>query len=146
VKGQGGFTLVELLVAVAVTGLLAVVLGPAVSQLFSVSRYGNDVLTATHELQNAAYWFLYDGRRAVSANVSDGLVLSVGADATVSYRLVDDELRRTSAAGTSILAKDLASVTFTHEGRLVTMAIVAEPAGGEPARLADYTVSLRTDG
>jgi prepilin-type N-terminal cleavage/methylation domain-containing protein len=146
VKRQRGFTLVELLIAAALTGLLAVVLGPAVSQIFSVSRYGNDVLDTTHGFQNAAHWFLSDGRRAVSANVSDGLVFSFGATATASYRLNGSELERTAATGVTVLAGDIATATFTREGRLVTMTLTTAPAGSVPAYAASYTVSLRADG
>ncbi len=145
-NGQRGFTLVELLIAAALTGLLVVVLGPAVSQIFSVSRYGNDVLAVTHGFQNAAHWFLDDGRRAVSANTSDGLVFTVSANTTIIYQLAGTELRRTADTGMTVLADDLAAVTFTQQGRLVTMTMVAAPVGTEPAASASYTVSLRADG
>ena len=53
---QKGFTVVELLIAIAITGLIVSFLGTAIHQIITVTEYGNDKLTAMHELQNAAHW------------------------------------------------------------------------------------------
>ena len=62
---QKGMTMVELVVAIAITGIIVAFLGTAIYQIITVTGYGNDRLTAVHELQNAAYWFNLDGQEAI---------------------------------------------------------------------------------
>lgn len=66
-KRQEGMTMVELIMAVAITGIIVAFLGTAIYQIFTVSGYGNDQLTAQHELQNAATWFNLDTQGAQTA-------------------------------------------------------------------------------
>ena len=73
-SNEQGFTVVELIIAVAITGLIVSFLGTAIYQMFTVTQYGNDRLTAMHELQNAAYWFSLDGQQATNASHQWGFV------------------------------------------------------------------------
>src|SRR3972149_7510665 len=95
-KGERGMTLVELLVAIAVTGIIVVFLGTAVYQIITVSASGNDRLIALHELQNAAYWFNSDAQQAVDASVGAGLSLILSDNSSVPHSLSGTELRRTA--------------------------------------------------
>jgi prepilin-type N-terminal cleavage/methylation domain-containing protein len=67
-KLEKGFTLVELLITIAISGIIFGVVAAFIFQLSTVSGAGNNRLTAIHDLQNASYWFNRDGQMADSAN------------------------------------------------------------------------------
>jgi prepilin-type N-terminal cleavage/methylation domain-containing protein len=103
VNTQKGMTMVELVVATAVAGIIVVSLGTAIYQILTVSGYGNNRLIAAHELENAAYWFNRDGQQAVSASGGAGLSLTLSDNSTVNYSLSSAELRRTAGGNAIIL-------------------------------------------
>jgi prepilin-type N-terminal cleavage/methylation domain-containing protein len=82
-KRQTGMTMVELVVAIAVTGIIVTFLGTAIYQIITVSGYGNDRLSAQHELQNAASWFNLDTQQSVAATGGSQLVLTLSDNTTV---------------------------------------------------------------
>jgi prepilin-type N-terminal cleavage/methylation domain-containing protein len=130
-KREHGFTLVELLVTIAITGVIFSVIGGVVYQLTTVGEYGNDRLDAAHELQNAAYWFNLDGQRAVTASGGGSLVLTLPPPAgdVITYALSDTNLQRTSAGSTMTLARNISGASFVVLGKLVTMDITASVPG-----------------
>ena len=71
-KGEQGFTLVELLIAIAIMGSIFGVLGEAFHQVVTIPEYGNDRVTALHELQNVAHWVNLDGQMAENATGGAG--------------------------------------------------------------------------
>ena len=62
--GEKGFTLVELLISVAVTALIAVAAGSAIFQIFQSNDRNSDHMTAVRQVQNAGYWISRDAQRA----------------------------------------------------------------------------------
>jgi prepilin-type N-terminal cleavage/methylation domain-containing protein len=143
-NGQRGMTLVELVVAIAVTGIIVTFLGTAVNQIFTVAGYGNDRLTALHELQNAAFWFNRDGQEAVTASGGSGLSLTLSDNSSVTYSLVSTELRRTAGGDPMALARNITSADFSVENRVVTMSLTSSPAGRDNvSENGTYKVYLR---
>ncbi len=128
-KRQRGFTLVELLVTVAITGLIVSGLGTAIYQIFTVTEYGNDKLTATHELQNVSHWFSLDGQRAGAASGGSELVLTLSDDSSITYSLVGTELYRTAGGSNMTLAQNITSANFSVENRTITMTVTSSPQG-----------------
>ncbi len=128
-KGQKGFTLVELLITVAITGLIVSLLGTAIYQIITVTEYGNDKMIATHELQNAAHWVSLDGQMASTASGGNELVLTLPDDSSVTYSVVGTELRRTAGGSQMTLARNITSATFSVENRIITMTITSAPEG-----------------
>jgi len=148
-KGERGMTMVELVAAVAVTGIIVVFLGTAVYQIITVSASGNDRLIALHELQNAARWFNSDGQQALEASPDEigGLSLTLSDNSTVTYSLAGTELRRTAAGPPMTLGRNITGAVFTFSDRIVTMSLVAAPAGRYGIiESATYRVALRPDG
>jgi prepilin-type N-terminal cleavage/methylation domain-containing protein len=143
-NGQKGMTMVELLVAIAVTGIIVAFLGTAIYQIITVSGYGNDRLTAMHELQNSAYWFNFDGQGAKSAVGGGGLILTLTDNSTITYSLAGTELRRTAGGAPMTLAKNIASADFSIDNRVITMSLTASPEGRDDvSENGTYKVYLR---
>jgi prepilin-type N-terminal cleavage/methylation domain-containing protein len=146
-KGERGMTMVELVTAVAVTGVIVAFLGTAVYQIITVSASGNDRLTALHELQNAAHWFNRDAQQAVTASTGATLSLTLSDGSSVTYSLAGTELRRTRGATQTTLGRNIAAAAFSFSGRVVTMSLTAAPAGRYGvSESATYQVTLRPEG
>ena len=147
IRGEQGFTLVELLIATAVTGLIISVLGTAVYQIITVAEYGNARLTALHELQTVAHWVSHDGQRASAASGGGGLVLTLPDGSSITYSLVGTELQRTADGATMMVAQNITSANFSVESRTITVNLISSPPGrtgvSEPGR---YRVYLRPGG
>ncbi len=143
-NGQKGMTVVELLVAIAVTGIIVVFLGTAIYQIITVSAYGNDRLTAMHELQNSAHWFNLDGQKAVTANVNGELLLTISETSSITYSLVGTELRRTAGGSQMTLARNITSADFSIDNRVITMSLTSSPEGRDNvSENGSYKVYLR---
>ena len=144
---EKGFTLVELVMATAVTGLIVSFLGTSIYQMLTVTEYGNDRLTALHELQNAAYWFYLDGQRAVTASANGELLLTISESSSITYSLVGTELRRTDGGTYMTLAQNITGASFSIDNRLVTMSLSSSPEGrGSVTENGTYKVYLRPSG
>jgi prepilin-type N-terminal cleavage/methylation domain-containing protein len=145
-KGQGGVTLVELLIAIAVTGIIVGFLGTAIYQISTVTEYGSDRLTAMHELQNASHWFSRDGQRAITATGGDGLALTLSDNSSIDYSLVGTELRRTAGGTRMTLARNITGATFSIENRVITMSLTSSPEGRDTVSESGiYKVCLRPE-
>lgn len=143
-KGQKGFTLPELLITVAITGLIVSFLGAAIYQIITVTEYGNDKMTAMHELQNAGHWVSLDGQMAKTASGGNELVLTLPDDSSITYALVDTELRRTADESQMTLARNISSISFFVENRIITMTITSSPQGRPNiSEQGTYKVHLR---
>jgi hypothetical protein len=121
--------MLEMVVATAVTGIIVVFLGTAIYQILNVTGYGNDRLTAAHDLENAAYWLNYDGQRAINASGGSGLALTLSDNSTVTYTLTGMELRRNAGGAYMVLAYNAATVSFSVSNRVITMSLVSAPPG-----------------
>lgn len=128
-KRERGFSLVELLVATAITGLVVSGLGTAIYQIITVTEYGNDKLTATHELQHVAHWFSLDGQRASAASGGNELVLTLPDGSAVTYAVAGTELYRMFGGSNMTLAQNIISANFSVENRTITMNLTSSPEG-----------------
>ena len=148
IKAERGFSLVELIVATAITGLVVSGLGTAIYQIITVTEYGNDRLTATHELQNVAHWFSLDGQAASTANVGSELVLTPSDNgSSITYSLVGTELHRMAGDSNMTLAQNITSANFSVENHTITMTIISFPEGRwNVSENGTYKVCLRPTG
>jgi prepilin-type N-terminal cleavage/methylation domain-containing protein len=126
-KGQRGYSLVEVIAAVAITGCIVAALALGVRQIVSVPEQGNAQTEALHAVQNAAHWVSRDGQTAKSAVGGGSLNLTLPDDTSIVYDLTDGNLSRTSGGNTQTLARNISGIDFTVDGKMITMNISAAP-------------------
>ena len=127
-KGERGYTLVETLIAIAITGFLVTVLGLAVQQVVTVPEKGDDQVDAIHAVQNAAHWVALDGqmaligqrRRQPHPDFAQWFRHQLHAFAARIYTALLDGANQT-------IAQDIPSINFTVQGKVIYMTIVATP-------------------
>jgi type II secretory pathway pseudopilin PulG len=171
---ESGFTMVDLIIATAITGLVVSFLGTSIYQMLTITDYGNGKLIATHELQNAAYWFQRDGQEAREATGGSNLVLTLTDNSTITYTLNQTRLQRAVSparttitpverqqsllliaepimerriSGSMVLAKNITEAEFTINDRLVTMSLTSSPESRDIINESGtYQVYLRPTG
>jgi prepilin-type N-terminal cleavage/methylation domain-containing protein len=126
-KSERGFTLVETMVAVAITGVIVAIMGLSVQQMVTVPEQGNDHIDALHAVQNAAHWVSLDGEGAKSAIGGSSLNITLPDSSNVTYNLSGGSLHRTCDNVSRTVAEGITGVNFTVSGRIITMNIVAAP-------------------
>src|SRR5512137_100341 len=103
VKKQNGFTMVELLIAMAITVIIGTALVMTVTQLFSVSIGDSNHMEAVKQVESALHYINRDAQMAKSEQVVVGSSLQLtwddytsGSKKTnqVTYSLVDGNLQR----------------------------------------------------
>ena len=97
-KGEKGFTLVELLIVIAITGLITGGITMTIFQVFNINTRNTNRMTAVRQVQNAGFWVSPDVQMAqnVTPGGSSGFPLTLtweewatGNNHTVVYTLVD---------------------------------------------------------
>lgn len=147
IKREQGFALVELLIATAITGLMVSVLGVVIYQIITVTEYGNDKMTALHELRNVAHLVSIDGQRASTASGGEGLVLTLPDGSSITYTLEGSELHRTAGGSQMTLARNISDLSFSVESRLITMTMTSSPEGSQNvSQQGTYKIYLRPTG
>ena len=128
-KEEQGFTLVELAIVIAITGFIVSVLSVAIHQIVTIPEYGDERITAMHELQNTAHWVGIDGQMSKSASGGNQLILTLADDSTISYVVEGTELHRIAGTSNRTLAMNITSANFSIQNRIVTMNITSAPVG-----------------
>jgi prepilin-type N-terminal cleavage/methylation domain-containing protein len=72
-KGQRGFTLIEVLIVIGLTGLISVGLTTTVMQVLTMSHNTANHMTAVRQVQQAGFWVSPDVQMTQSVNASGSL-------------------------------------------------------------------------
>ena len=137
--GEAGATLVELLLAVAISAVVMTMLGTAVFQFYSISRWGQARLSVLKDLQTAGLWLGRDAQEAAAFVPGAGSVYGTfrwsdsSFEFRYSYSAADQALVREAIASsivqsTLFVARHIASqgdVTFSPSGKRVEVTVTA---------------------
>ena len=128
---QRGMTLVELLIAAAILGIIVTLPSTAIYQFINVVERGRVKLVALHEVQNTAHWVARDGQMASAAVGGSQLVLTLPDSTSIIYELIGAgpryELRRTAGGSQIAVARNVTSASFSIVGRVITMTLTSSP-------------------
>jgi len=69
-KNQRGLTLIEVLIVIAITGIIIGGITTAIFQVFDVSARSTAHMTAVKEVENAVHWVIRDAQVAQSVNAT----------------------------------------------------------------------------
>ena len=142
-RGEAGASLVELLVAVAISTVVLSMVGMAVYQFYSISTFGSSRLSVLHDLQNAGLWLGRDSTEASSFTPGAGFVYGTfsWSDSSKQFRysynagqnaLIREEIVSSVVVSTVVVARHIAAqgdVTFTPTGNRVAVSITATSGG-----------------
>jgi len=158
-QSECGTSLVETLVALSIIVLVFGIITTALVQFFLVTRWGNDQLRITNDLQVASLWL---GRDALeSASFTPGTGVEYGtlnwADSTHQYRysynsipgeygeLVREHLENTILLSTLQVSRYIANqgdVVFSISGDLLTVSITS--SSGNETETVSLNLALRS--
>ncbi len=159
---QRGFTLIEILVAMALGGLVIGTAAPAIFQVVRGSARSNGMAVALSDIDNAAHWLtrdvgqalpntpenpnnitLIDGAQPVSHMTFSWMALTTCAaqvgsvSHSITYTQTGTELVRVYDAGmpdeqVSVVGNHLTNVGFSISGRLVTVTLTSSSTSFTP--------------
>ena len=101
-KGQRGFTLIEVIVTLAITGLIGLGAATATVQVLNQGARNSDYTTASRHTMNAIYWISRDAQmsQTIEPDEASGFPLTLSwtewdnSEHQVTYSIEDDKLRR----------------------------------------------------
>ncbi len=101
-KEQRGFTIIEILVSIAIAGVLAAGIVATIHQTFKVNESANEHMVTVQQVENAGYWVNKDALMAqtITPGGGAGFPLSLswiswaGNSMQVTYNLSGDSIRR----------------------------------------------------
>ena len=156
IKNEKGASLVEMLVAMAISVLVFGVITTALVQFMLVTRWGNSQLQISSDIQIASLWLGRDALEASSFTPGAGTEYGTlnWADSThqfrYSYDLVDKTLVREHLVSgivqtTITVSRHIAAqsdVVFSLSGKLLTVSIAS--TSGDEVESVDINFALRT--
>lgn len=140
-KGNRGMTLVELVVAVSISGLISTTALAAIGHLTIVKGKDSKHIEAVRELERSVYYIGRDIRMAQATDLVQGVpspqvTLSwverwAGGEVahTSFYRLWGQDLLRTYDGTPRAVARGIARVQFSLEGRAIRVTVEADSQG-----------------
>ena len=151
-RGQDGFTLVEVLIALGIAALITSALGTAIFQILDRSARGGETVRALNDIQNAGQWLYLDGERAEttdleeSASPVDNMRLdwvTDGVSHTATYTIDGTELVRDHNGVLTTVARYVSNADFSISNRLITVNLTSTPGSTGTSKDITYNIWLR---
>ena len=157
IKSQKGFTLVELIIVIGITGIISVVAAMSISQVFTGTIFSNDQNIAINQVRNAVYRISRDAQSANPGSIDvatnflslERLEWDSGnwTGHSVNYTLEDNMLRRYYDGGTpgTPIAQyiDPANTETNWDGTVLTVTITSKV--GNTSETRTFEVKPRPD-
>ena len=150
INGQRGFTLIEVLAALAVTGLIGLGSAMTTVQVLNQSARNSDYTTASRHTMNAIYWISRDAQMSqiIEPDGASGFPLTLSwtewdnSGHQVIYSIEDDKLKRSysvdgSEPSQTVVGQYINSVaentTCEYTGGVLTLKVTSVVGNGANA-------------
>ena len=159
-RSQFGFTLVELLMALAVSGLILPVIVTSIVQITRGTTEINDDLVVQQDIEVASGWFTRDLSLAFTTDVLDlaapvdhmrvdwvdqtGWAVEGSEAHYVEYTLAAPLLMRNYDGTSHIVARHISSIGFSRSGTYITISVTS--MSDDQAVSLNYFVDPRPEG
>lgn len=154
-KNRVGFTLIEMLAALAITGIIGMGVSVAIGQVINQTTRNNDYTTASRNAMNALHWMSRDALMAQTVNGTAGFPLTQNLSLkwqewdnsvyTANYTLANGQLRRIYSDGvnvtTTLVAENInpdRDLTYCVSGN-GTLTITITSSVGQGAKVVNVT-------
>jgi prepilin-type N-terminal cleavage/methylation domain-containing protein len=154
-KNRVGFTLIETMAAIAITGIIAIGASISTAQVMNQTTRNNDFTTASRNTMNALHWMSRDALVAQTINGTTGFPLTqtlsmkwTGWDNsayTANYTITGGQLRRIYSDGISVTTTVIAEHINPASGMTGcvssngTITITITSSVGSGAKVIDVT-------
>jgi prepilin-type N-terminal cleavage/methylation domain-containing protein len=154
-KNRAGFTLIEILVTLVITGLIGLGASIASAQVLNQTSKNTDYTTASRNAMNAIHWISRDALMAQTINGTTGFPLTQdlsmkwtgwnNSSYTANYTLASGQLQRiysdSTVVTTTVIAEhinpDMTSADISSDNVTITLTVTSSV--GEGDRVIDVT-------
>ena len=152
VRYSRGFTLVELLVVMAIIAIVTGTLAMIMYQFSKVPRWGNAQLAVDNDLRNVGMWLMRDGNESTTFTSGGScgaftVPTYAGSTRTITYTYsaAENTLNRqdSGTSQTTTVARNLTSVQCPAGVVTGTVVISVTAASGDVSASQTYTVTMR---
>ena len=164
VKSQKGFTLIELIIAIAIAGIIGAAATMALNHMIVIPTISNESNTAINNVRNAVHWINKDVQGADPSTIDDSPTppkflsleqnkwddsTSTWSTHTIEYALENGEMWRSydgSTPGTLIaqyIDQDNSSCTWDDTNNVLDVTIIAQV--GDETETRTFEVKPRPD-
>ena len=117
--GQAGFTLIEMLVAITITGLISFGASIATAQVLTQTTRNTDYTLASRDALNALYWISHDASMAQTINGTEGFPQT--EDLSLSWKGWDN----TEYSANYTLENSVLKRIYSVDGQVTTTVIAS---------------------